>query len=119
MEDTCRAFFAELRAYGLDDALEIAAELFVMMIGRFDRGVLAVVAEIENNQVVVRKQMPPIGVIGVGCEAVAVRKQDARACRIAVTPDFDFCAVIEGDLEGRAGRGQLKGHQRLRRVVEI
>jgi hypothetical protein len=87
-----------------------------MMIGRLDRDVLAVVAKIEDDQVVVGQEMPPIGVIGIGGKAISVREQDPRARGIAMAPDPDLGAVVKTDLEDSAGSGKLKRHRRLRRI---
>ena len=63
----------------LDDTFQVAAELSINVVRRLYGNVLAVVAKVENDDVVAIEEQPPIGEIGVGRETVAMRQQDARA----------------------------------------
>ena len=78
----------------LHDALEIAAELGVGVVGRLDRDVLPMIAKIEYQHVEFGERCCQYGIVGVGREAVAVgdaegaRRPDCRdgACGFARRP---------------------------------
>ena len=100
------------RADLLHDAFEIAAELLVIVVRRLDRDVLAVVAEIEYQHVEFRQQMPPVRIVGIGGETVAVRHQEPHAVGIAVPAHPDARAVLERHFERHAGGGNFERHRR-------
>ena len=110
MENADRFLGPQTGADLLHNALQIATELGVVMVGRFDGDILPVVAEVEDYQVVSVEEMAPVREIGVGGKTVAVREQYPNAVRIAVTPYANFGAVIEVDVENRAGNWKFKSH---------
>ena len=90
---------AQARADRIEHALEVAGELRVMMVRRLDRHVLAVIAKIEDDEVVVRCQMLPERKIAVGRKPVAMCDEEPYAVGIAVPPQPDARAVIQRDIE--------------------
>ena len=111
MKNTDRLFGPQAGADFLHDALKIAAELRVGVVGRFDWDILPVVAEVKDHQVVVVEKMAPIGKIGVDGKTVTVREQDPDAVGITVTAHANFGAIIELDVEYRAGNRKFKSHE--------
>ncbi len=117
MEDSGSRLVAEPGFDHVHDAFEIASELLVSVMRRYDRHVLTVVAKIEHQKVEVGKQVLPIGKVGVGGEAVAVREQKADAVGAAVAPHANFRPVFERNVKGHARSGKLEVHgDRCRRV---
>src|SRR5450759_1733338 len=110
MENSDRRLRSQPRTDLLDGALQVARELGICMVGRLDRNILPMIAEIENDQLEFIEAMGPIREIGVGGKTVAVREQYPNAIRIAVTPYANFGAVIEVDVENRAGSWKFKSH---------
>ena len=65
---------SELHFYCLNDAFKIACELLVVMMRRYNRHILSVIAKIENYQVKVNEQVLPVGKVGISGKAVAMGK---------------------------------------------
>jgi hypothetical protein len=61
-----------------------------------------VVAEIEDDEVVVREEVLPERKIGVRSEPVAVSNEQPRAVWIAVPAQADARAVVQTNIEGCA-----------------
>ena len=100
MEDADRRLLAEARIDLVQHALEVAAQLRISVVGGLDRNVLAVIAEIEHQHVVARRQVLPEREIGIGRKAVAVRHHQADAGWIAMAPHADVRAVLERNIDG-------------------
>ena len=95
----------------LVDPLEIAGELRIGVIGRRDRDVLAVVAEVEDDDVVGGQEMLPVRQIAVDGEAVAVAEEQAHAVGPAVPPHLDPGSILQRDLEGLMGSRHFQTHR--------
>ena len=93
-------------------AFEIAAQLRVVVVGRFDRIVLPMIAKIEYQQVEFGQQVPPVGIISVGGEAVAVGDEQPNAIGIAVPAHANPGSIVKRNLERLAGGGNFKLHRR-------
>ena len=94
MENADRGLAAEAGIDRLQHALEIAAQLRIGMVRGLGRDVLAVIAEVEHQHVVCRREVLPERQIGVRREAVAVRHHQPHAIGIAVPPHPDVRAVL-------------------------
>jgi hypothetical protein len=99
MEDANRGFRAEPCVDRAAHAVEIARELRVIVVGGLDRNVAAVIAEVEHQHVVARRQQLPERQIGVGGKSVAVRDREPHAVAIAVPANEDFRPILEIDIE--------------------
>ena len=106
-----RGLLPQAAMNAIQDAIEIACELRVMMMGRLRRNVLPVVAEVEHQHIVFRQQVLPERKICVDGKSVAVGKQKPHAGGIAVPTHFDFCAVVELDVKAFAGRRKNEMHK--------
>src|SRR6187431_1073062 len=69
------------------------------MVGKVVARVPAVIALIVDDQVEVRKQLPPERKIGIACKSVAVSEDDARTATVSVTADVNHGAVRHGEVE--------------------
>src|SRR6516165_752240 len=110
VEDAGGRFLPKLRPHLLHHALEIAAELSVMMVRGLDRNILPVVAKIEYQHIEPVEQVLPIGKISVRGEAIAMGDQQAIALRISMPPHANHCAVFQGNLKGHARGRDFETH---------
>jgi hypothetical protein len=99
--------------YGLNDAFEIARELLIRMMRRYNRYILPVIAKVEDHQIKIGKQILPIGKVGVSSEAIAMAKDQTHAIRAAMTSDTDFGAILERNIKDYTGRWKLENHRDL------
>ena len=110
MENSDCPLLSQPRTHFLDGALQIARELRIGMIGRLDRNVLPMVAEVEGDQIESIEKMSPIREIRVNGETIPVRYQDSYALRIAVTAHTNLGPVVEGNVKDIARSGKFKTH---------
>ena len=96
----------------LHHALEVVGKLRVVMVRRRDRDIAAMIAKIEYQHVEFGQELPPVRIVRVGGEAVAVRDQKPHAVRIAVAAHQNAGAVRERNLERLARRGNFERHRR-------
>jgi hypothetical protein len=101
----------EPRIDRLHDAFEIARELRIVVVGRLDRDVLAVIAEVEHQHVVARREELPERQIGVRREPIAVGDDQAHPGAIAVAPHADFGTILQIDVEALARHWNDQIHQ--------
>ena len=80
-------------------AVEVAAQLRIIVVGRLDWNILPMIAEIEHQHIVVRRELLPEWQVGVGRKAVAVGDREAHAIAIAVPPDANARAILQDDIK--------------------
>ncbi len=117
MEDAGRLSCAEPRGHALVDALEVAGELRIGMVRRRHRHVLPVIAEIEDDEVVVGEEMLPVRQVAVDRKAVAVADEEPHAVGTAVAAHLDPGSVLQRHLEGLMGSRHFQAHRRSPVVV--
>ena len=81
------------------NAIEVAAQLRISVIAGLGRNVLAVIAEVEDQEIVMWHELLPERQICVRCKSIAVGDGQARAIGIAVAPHPDRGAVLQLDIE--------------------
>ena len=92
-------FLSEPGVDRIAHALEVAAQLRVIVVGGLDRNILPMIAEVEDQDIVMRRQVLPERKVGVGRKAVAVGDREAHAVAIAVPPDADARAILQNDIK--------------------
>jgi len=90
---------------------EIVGKLRIVVVRRRDRNVAPVIAEIEHQHVESGEELPPVRIVGVGRETVAVGDEEPYPVRIAVPAHQDAGAVAERHLEGLGRDGNFKRHR--------
>ena len=104
MENADRRLLSEPGVDRIAHALEVAAQLRVIVVGGLDRNILPMIAEVEHQDIVMRRQVLPERQVGVGRKAVAVGDREPHAIAIAVPPDADARAILQGDIKRLARR---------------
>jgi len=94
-----RGLLAEPGVDRIAYAVEVAAQLRVIVIGRLDWNILPMIAEIEYQHIVVQREELPERQVGVGRKAVAVGDREAHAIAIAVPPDANARAILQDDIK--------------------
>src|ERR1700682_162277 len=94
MENAGCALRPEFLLHEMKDVFEVADEgRPVVMVEAMGR-VAAVIAKVEQNQLVALAQRSPERQIAVDCQAVAVAQRQPRSAGIAVLADADYRPIV-------------------------
>ena len=100
MEHTGAGPHPESLIHGLSDGLEVAAEGRDGVPRDGSPRVLAVIPEVEQDEIELVQQQRPVGVVEVRGEPVAVAQQQARTVRVSVAPHRNGKLIVQPCLDG-------------------
>ena len=99
MEDADAGLRAQAFAHAQIDSLQIAGEQGVVVPVATGARIVAVIAEVEHDELEAVPQRPPERQISIDGEAIAVADEEPHAIGFAVLADANRGAVIHDQLE--------------------
>jgi hypothetical protein len=112
-----RRRIAEMMLDAVKDLFEIGKECRPIVSLRPMQGILAVIANIEDNDIEALGERQPEGRVGIGGETIAVAQSKPRSLPLAVAAQSNFRAVRHRKHGGLERLGQLEFREGLQHAL--